>query len=214
MPFARGAFAFSMCTDAFMYIWTKRQLVGEMIRLIDESHTTPGAVMIGHTHNERTWTPSHGQPLSPEGYAALFETLPVRVYGESRLFADVVAGGPLDLSRRETAEDLDPEQALTIVATTRADVYVKHWIDEPAVPGEYRVNPLYAVETEGERTRLRLRFPSDDYEDEYGACRQYLPDEVAVHQTALQMLPGDLVPPALADLARRRVVLKLPKRYY
>ncbi len=35
MPFARGAFAFAMCTDAFMYIWTKRQFVGEMERLID-----------------------------------------------------------------------------------------------------------------------------------------------------------------------------------
>ena len=33
MPFARGAFGFAMCTDAFMYIWTKRQFVGEMERL-------------------------------------------------------------------------------------------------------------------------------------------------------------------------------------
>ena len=76
MPFARGAFSFAMCTDAFMYIWTKRQFVGEMERLVDRRRpaTTPGAVLIGHTHNERTWSPSHGQPLSPEGYAALFET--------------------------------------------------------------------------------------------------------------------------------------------
>jgi uncharacterized protein YbaR (Trm112 family) len=215
MPFARGAFAYAMCTDAFMYIWTKRQLVGEMARLIDDPDADPGAVLIGHTHNERTWTPSHGQPLSPEGYAALFETLPVRIFGETRLFADVVAGGPLDLSRRESAAELDPEAALTIVATERADVYVKHPIDEPSdVSGEYRVNPLYAIETDGERTRLRLTFPSEDYEEEYGACRQYLPDEVAVHHTALEMLPGDVVPPALADLARRRVVLRLPRRYY
>ena len=35
MPFARGAFGFAMCTDAFMYIWTKRQFVGEMARLVD-----------------------------------------------------------------------------------------------------------------------------------------------------------------------------------
>src|SRR4051812_18614431 len=34
MPFARGAFRFAMCTDAFMYIWTKRQFVGEMERLV------------------------------------------------------------------------------------------------------------------------------------------------------------------------------------
>ena len=41
MPFARGAFGFAMCTDAFMYIWTKRQFVGEMERLVDDRR--PGA---------------------------------------------------------------------------------------------------------------------------------------------------------------------------
>src|SRR3954453_18452405 len=58
MPFARGAFAFAMCTDAFMYIWTKRQFVGEMERLIDaqrdrsrDRDPRDGAVLIGHTHN-------------------------------------------------------------------------------------------------------------------------------------------------------------------
>src|SRR5206468_417180 len=77
-PFARGTFALAMCTDAFMYIWTKRQFVGEMERLVDDTRRAdgePGAVLIGHTHNERTWTPSHGQPLSPEGYRDLFEAL-------------------------------------------------------------------------------------------------------------------------------------------
>jgi uncharacterized protein YbaR (Trm112 family) len=213
-PFARGAFGFAMCTDAFMYIWTKRQFVGEMARLIDDPRAEPGAILIGHTHNERTWTPSHGQPLSPEGYAALFETLPVRIFGESRLFADVVDGRAIDLSRREPTDDLDREQALTIVATTRADVFVRHALDEPDVGGEFQLNPLYVTEADGERVRLRLRFPSDDYEEEYGACRQYLPDEVAVHRAALEALPGPVVPPALADLARRRVILKLPRRYY
>ena len=35
MPFARGAFGYAMCSDAFQYIWTKRQLIGEMSRLVD-----------------------------------------------------------------------------------------------------------------------------------------------------------------------------------
>ena len=35
LPFARGAFRYAMCSDAFMYIWTKRQFVGEMARLVD-----------------------------------------------------------------------------------------------------------------------------------------------------------------------------------
>src|SRR5436190_19163821 len=70
MPFARGAFGFAMCSDAFQYIWTKRQFVGEMCRLVDGA--APGAVVINHTHNQLTWSPSHGQPLSPQGYRELF----------------------------------------------------------------------------------------------------------------------------------------------
>src|SRR5206468_1521970 len=112
-PFARGAFGLAMCTDAFMYIWTKRQFVGEMERLV-ESGREPGAVLIGHTHNERTWSPSHGQPLSAAGYRDLFETFEPRVFGEASMFADVVNGGPLDLSRRDPDEVLDRDPALTI----------------------------------------------------------------------------------------------------
>jgi uncharacterized protein YbaR (Trm112 family) len=215
MPFARGAFRYAMCTDAFMYIWTKRQFVGEMARLIDDPSGEPGAVVIGHTHNERTWSPSHGQPLAPEGYAALFETLPPRIFGESSLFGDVIGGGPLDLTRRESFDALDREPALTIVATRRADVFARHALDESSsADGEYQLNPLYVAEADGDRIRLRLQFPSDDYADEYGACRQYLPDDVVVHRAAFEALPGPDVPPALADLVRRRVVLRLPARYY
>ena len=38
MPFRRGAFRYAMCADAFMFIWTKRRLVQEMLRLIDDDH--------------------------------------------------------------------------------------------------------------------------------------------------------------------------------
>ena len=215
IPFARGVFAFAMCTDAFMYIWTKRQFVGEMARLIDDPTAEPGAVLIGHTHNERTWSPSHGQPLTPEGYAALFETLPPRVFAESRLFADVVSGGPLDLSRHDSQSTLDGDPALTIIATKRHDVFARHQLDaDRPASGEFRLNPLYEIDPDGDRIRLRLRFPSEDYEEEYGACRQYLPDEAVVHRAAFDTLSGGAVPPALADLAKRRVILDLPKRYY
>ena len=63
------------------------------------------------------------------------------------------------------------------------------------------------------RVRLRLRFPPADYEAEYGACRQYLPDELAVEAAALEGLAAGRVAPGLADLVRRRVVLELPARY-
>jgi SAM-dependent methyltransferase len=210
-PFARGAFRYAMCADAFMYIWTKRQFVGEMLRAVDDA----GAVVIAHAHNELTWSPSHGQPLTPEGYRSLFETLEPRIFAEANLFADTIGGGPLDLSRRDSAAALDGDPALTMIASRNPQVFIAHALRAAgAARGEHRLNPLYAVEPLGDRSRLRLRFPSEDYEQEYGACRRYLPDEAVVSSSALAALGQGPLPPELADLARRRVILDLPKRYY
>ena len=217
MPFARGAFHFAMCTDAFMYIWTKRQFVGEMERLVDRAapDEDAGAVLVGHTHNERTWSPSHGQPLSHEGYAALFERLEPRLFGELGLFEDVVGGGPLDLSRRDDPETLDRNPALTIVASRNPRVFARHPLPAPgAASGELRINPLYAVEDDGDRLRLRLAFPSDDYEQEYGACRQYLPEELTLDRSAVASLHTGRVAGEMAELFRRKVIVDLPTRYY
>jgi uncharacterized protein YbaR (Trm112 family) len=216
MPFARGAFGFAMCTDAFMYIWTKRQFVGEMERLVENGGASqPGAVLIGHTHNERTWSPSHGQPLSPEGYADLFETIEPRLFGEANLFADVVAGGPLDLTRRDDQQTLDGSPALTIVASRHPGVFTRHALTKPAeVSGELRINPLYALETEGDGVRLQLAFPNDEYADEYGACRQYLPETLTIDRATVDALSSGRVTGDLIELVRRKVIVDLPKRYY
>jgi uncharacterized protein YbaR (Trm112 family) len=213
LPFARGAFRYAMCADAFMYIWVKRQFVLEMLRLIDDG--AQGAVVITHTHNQRTWSPSHGQPLPPEGYRDLFETIEPHIFGEAGLFAEVVRGGPLDLSRRDTADALDRDPALALVATRHPDVFTPHALDRaPGSPGELRLNPLYVTEPFGDSMRLRLQFPSVDYEEEFGACREYLPDEAVIEKQALAALAAGRLPPELSDLASRRVILDLPKRYY
>ena len=214
MPFARGAFRLAMCVDAFMYIWTKRQFVADLTRLVD-APGEPGTAMIGHTHNELVWCPSHGQPLSPAGYRDLFETIEPRIFGEAGLFADVVKGGPLDLSRRDSEETVNADPALTIIASRREDVFRPHPLERSAEPkGELRVNPLYAAEPDGTSTRFRLRFPSEDYEEEYGACRQYLPETLTLDRAALDAIAAGRVPAGMEDLVRRRVLVELPRRYY
>jgi uncharacterized protein YbaR (Trm112 family) len=218
MPFARGAFRFAMCSDAFMYIWTKRQFVLDMLRVIDQGDVR-NAALISHTHNQCTWTPSHGQPLTPGGYRQLFETLEARIFGESGLFADVVAGGPLDLSRVDDERTLETDPSLTMIATRQPGVFARHPLEaSPSLAaGEFRLNPLY-VDTGAPRAAdtlsFRLRFPSDDYEQEYGACRQYLPEEVTISRRALAAIAEGRVPDELAELVRRRVIVDLPKRYY
>ena len=219
LPFSRGAFRYAMCADAFMFIWTKRLFVQEMLRVIDNTDPgTPGAAVISHTHNARVWSPSHGNPLPPEGYGDLFETLEPRLFAEAGLFADVVKGGPLDLSRRDSAETLDGDPALAVVASRRAGesaIFRPHPVAVGSgVQGELRINPLYVAESQGDRVRLRLQFPSEDYAEEFGACRQYLPDEVVVGAAALAALATGHLVPELADLAPRRVILDLPRRYY
>lgn len=222
LPFARGAFGFAMCADAFQYIWTKRQLVGEMIRAVDDGDVDcdghgggTGAVVINHTRNSLVWSPSQGQPLPPAGYRELFETLEPRLFSGSGLFADVVARGVVDLSRRDTTQALDADPGLTIVWTRHPGVFESHMVDHPrALRGTFRINPLYETTRAGGRLHLRLRFPSKDYEDEYGACRQYLPEETTVDAAALEALESGDRPQALEELIRRRVIVDLPTYYY
>ena len=211
LPFARGAFQLVVCSDAFHYIWTKRLMAAEMIRLA----AAGGAVIVTHAHNANQWNPSAGMPLPPAAYRDLFEDMDPHLFAESELLREIAGGAPLDLSRPHSRETIDGDLALTIIASRRPDIFRPH---RPAAAttarGEFRVNPLYAVEPDGARVRLRLRFPSPDYEEEYGAARMYLAEEVSVDRAALDALPAERLPPALAELARRRVVLDLPKRYY
>ena len=213
-PFSRGAFSFAMCSDAFMFIWTKRLFVGEMLRLI-EAAGEPGAALITHTHNQRVWSPSHGQALTASGYRDLFETIDPRVFAEAGLFADVVSGGPLDLSRIDPEEAVDADPALTLLATRHDGVFRSHPLESPTAPrGVFRVNPLYEASTDGGRVHLRLRFPSADYADEYGACRRYLPEEATIELSALRRLEAGGPLDELSDLIRRRVIVDLPRKYY
>ena len=213
LPFARGTFGYAMCSDAFQYIWTKRLFVGELSRLVDGEG--PSAVVINHAHNQLTWSPSHGQPLTPSGYSDLFETIEPRLFSEARLFAQIVGGESLDLSGHDSSKMLDADAALTIVASNEPAVFGRHTVEVPTGrSGEFRINPLYAVETRGDRLHLRLQFPDSEYEDEYGACRQYLPEEATVDPAALASLQAGAGPGVLADLVARRVIVELPAKYY
>jgi uncharacterized protein YbaR (Trm112 family) len=211
LPFRKHAFDFVVCSDAFHYIWTKRLLATEMMRVAGDA----GAVVVTHAHNALQWNPSAGMPLPPGAYRDLFDEMAPRLFAERTLLADIVAGGPLDLSHEHGADALDADLALTIVASRRADVWRPYPLEEPGDAwGEFRINPLYASEPEGDQVRLRLRFPSEDYEEEYGAARSYLPEEVIVERADVDALPSTRLSSGLTSLARRRVVLDLPKRYY
>lgn len=213
-PFARGSFRFAFCADAFMFIWTKRQFVQEMLRLVDDGRNGEAAT-ITHTHNQLQWSPSLGQPLPPHAYLDLFETIPARLFSEIELFSDVMRGTALDLSRRDSQDALNADPALMIVASRDERVFAPHLIDNsPAQHGEFRVNPLYEVRDLGHGVKLRLSFPDEEYEAEFGACRQYLPDALTIDRASLEAMAAGTLTPELEAFLRRRIILDLPRRYY
>ena len=213
LPFARGSFDYAMCSDAFMFIWTKREFVGEMFRAVDGS---PNAtVLINHTHNQLVWSPSHGNALTPSGYRNLFETASPRVYGESGLFTDVVTTQTLDLTRTDSQETLDGNAALTLLASKVDAVFQRHELPVPrTAAGQWRINPLFDVVDTGAQVQATLRFPSSDYEYEYGACREYLPESVSIDAAELRALQAGSPQASLDELVRRKVLLDVPANYF
>jgi uncharacterized protein YbaR (Trm112 family) len=212
LPFARGTFDYAMCADAFMFIWTKRQFIGEMFRSVDGSRGS--TVVVVHTHNQAVWSPSHGQALTVRGYRNLFETAEPRVFGESQLFADVVGGETLDLTRRADDGALAAEAAISLVASPVDGVFARHPLSTaPVGSGRWRVNPLYQLQERDGTVEGTLQFPSADYADEYGACREYLPETIQIAAGDLRRLESGTVPAALQEYVRRRAIVSLPEGY-
>lgn len=212
LPFEDAAFDLAVCSDAFHYVWTKRLFASEMMRLAGRA----GAIAVTHAHNALQWNPSAGMPLPPDAYADLFAPMSPRLFAEARLLHDVVETGMVDLSRRDDPAALEADPALTIVASLHDEVFRRQPPDRipGRVRGDLRINPLYAARSEGGGLALRLAFPSPDYEDEYGACRDYLPADAAVDRAVLDALADGRVTPEVEALIRRRVILDVPKGYF
>ena len=105
--------------------------------------------------------------------------------------------------------------ALTIVASRHQGVFANHPLPLPDVAaGELRINPLYTQTPDGDRVRLTLTFPNEEYAEEYGACRQYLPETLTLDRQTIASLAAGRVTGPLVELFQRKVIVDLPKRYY
>jgi uncharacterized protein YbaR (Trm112 family)/SAM-dependent methyltransferase len=206
LPFARETFSTVVLSDAFPYIWHKRMLADEMMRLAGPR----GIIVMPHLHSALGDNFSAGMTLTPAGYRDLFAPFEPRLFSDSVLFDAAVNAGAVDLSAPVAADSLAGEPSLTLVATPNAGVFRSY---EPrAVPpvrGVLTVNPLYKVVQEGATRQLTLAYPTAEYEEEFGESRRYLEDRLS--------LPAELTPQTLGpdyeSLRRRRILLDLPKKY-
>ncbi len=210
LPFKRGGFSLALCSDAFHYIWSKRQFACEMMRMIGDD----GVIVVNHVHNALMENYSVGLPLAPQWWRNLLSDYGARVFKESEVLDSVVEHRPVDLSRVYSDEELAGEQALFLIATVLEGLFREY--EYPGAQfdtGVWRLNPLYEIERSGDCAVLRLRFPSTSYEDEYKACKRYLPDRLELANEAIRNLEAGKLDGALRELADRYIALNTPKGY-
>ena len=211
LPFVRDAFSLVLLADAFPYIWHKRLLAGEMIRLAGPD----GTIVMPHLHSSLGENVSPGDTLTPAAYRDLFDAARPRLFSDERLLTDVLDRRVVDLTCDVSPVELGAEPSFTLVASRHEDLFERHELPDPRdVSGELRVNPLYRVERRGGSSILTLTFPTPEYEEEFGACRRYLPDTVTVSADVTGAIVPAMLGPEYDALRRRRILIDAPPRYY
>jgi len=210
LPFAADTFPLVVLSDAFPYIWHKRLLAGEMLRLAGDR----GTILMPHLHSSLGFNFSAGMTLTPAAYQDLFAPARPRLFRDSDLLGDILGHTAIDLSRDVTPEQAADEPSVTLVASHDTGVFRKHHVADPgALAGELRINPLYRVESRGAQAQLTLTFPTPEYEEEFGSVRRYLPDSLTLDVDPRGRLTPAHFGAAYTDLRRRRILLDTPQRY-
>lgn len=210
LPFTRDSFSTVLLADAFPYIWHKRLLAEELMRLAGED----GVVVMPHLHSALGENFSAGDTLTPTAYRALFAPRHPRLYSDRLLLDDVLERRVVDLTKSLSPEELGAEPSLTLVASGRDDLFGHYEVPEShELRGELVVNPLYRVERSDGKSILTLEFPTAEYEEEFGECRRYLPDRVTVDADLTSPIRPERVGAQYTELRHRRVLIDAPARY-
>jgi uncharacterized protein YbaR (Trm112 family) len=210
LPFARSTFSMVVLSDAFPYLWHKRLVADDMMRLAGPD----GVVVMPHLHSSLGWNYTAGMPLTPAAYRDLLEPQHPRLFRDSALL-DQVLDGYIDLTASTPPEALAGEPALVIVASRDERVFRRVPLPQFTPPPDtVIVNPLYRVEVQGVESTLALTFPTDEYADEFAAATRYLPDRITLPGDVTSGLDrGAIGAERYDDLCRRLVFISVPERY-
>jgi len=210
LPFVREAFSLVVLADAFPYIWQKRLLADEMMRVAVRG----GTIVMPHLHSALGENFSAGNTLTPAAYRDLFRPRQPRLFSDVPLLTGVLEHRLVDLARHVRPDEIGTEPSFTLIAGGPASLFQRH--DVPVaqrVNGELQVNPLYRVGRHGGSSILTLTFPTPEYEEEFGACRRYLPNRVTVDADLTGRILPDMLGPQGDDLRRRRIIIDAPPHY-
>ena len=187
-PLADAAADLVFCHDALYFLPDKPHVAREIRRVAGR-----GAVLVGHAHNGLVDNLSSGAPLSPAGYADLFDR-PVLYDDRELTQALVEARAP----RAVTPVALAGAPAIALASRATAARPVLGGLAVPAPGTALQRNPLYQD--------AAIVWPSERYAAEYGPLATY-PLQAEGPERAVAGEPG------IEALARRRVLVELPARW-
>lgn len=214
LPFVSDVASMAVLSDAFPYIWHRRLLAGELMRLAGPD----GVVVLPHLHSALGENVSAGMPLTPAAYADLFAPLSPRLFRDDDLLTSVVDQEVVDLTRQVAPADMGTAPSLTLVASRDSGLFRHYRVpSRPEITGELVVNPLYEVARRGDSSRVTLAFPTPEYAEEFGECRRYLPETLDLPADLTGVLDAARLEAALGArylaLRRARVLIDVPRHY-
>ncbi len=195
-PLGDASAGLVFCHDALYFLPDKAHVAAEMLRVAG-----PGRVLVGHAHNAAVENLSHGAPLLPEEYAALFGH--ARLYDDRELTAALVEGRapcPAEPAALRGAAAVALAAGVAAGDVARA---VAGGLAVPPAGRAVRRNPLYRA---GEDGAVRVAWPSARYEAEYAGLATYPAESVAPERA---VAGGD----GVAAMVRGRELLDLPERW-
>jgi SAM-dependent methyltransferase/uncharacterized protein YbaR (Trm112 family) len=213
LPFPDGAFAASLCSDAFHYFEAKTLVARELDRVTRHG----GPILLSWVHNALIRVDEDGIPLPPAGYDGLFSHVSRRLVADGDVLARYLEKRGPALASPTDVERLARAPLISIVAS-RADAIFQNYDgldDWPHAGGVLRVNPLYR---EVERTaeggvRLVRAYPSAHFAREHADSRGYLPETVTLAPDVVAALAAGRRTPSMEPLIARCVLVAMPDRF-
>jgi hypothetical protein len=170
---------------------------------------------MNHLHSALGENLSAGMTLTPAAYADLFAPLAPRLFKDSQLLDQLLDHGRLDLRLHTPANNVGPEPSVTLIASREDDLWGGYELGEMLTlpEGSLIVNPLYRVDVRDGQSVLTLTFPTPEYEEEFGACKRYLPATITVSADLTRPVDAKALGPLYEGLRDRLVILDAPLGY-
>ena len=197
LPFTRDSFSLALCSGAFEYVWSRRTFGEEIQRLVGQR----GLLLLTHLKNLHCGTFNPGNALSPGGYRGIFSHWPTSMCSEVSAFEAAMAREPIDLGDGQSEKVLDDEPGLILACAYEASRLARYSAPPPRGASSLQINPLYRPVEVASSKVYELSFPSDEYVEEFGAVRRYLPDRI------------DLKSLEKEAAFEQRILLDLPENY-